>query len=69
MIETMVDLGDPVEAGQPIARIWPIGRTGLMPQEVRAKISGLLVARHFPGLITAGDCAGVVGVQAGAAST
>jgi N-alpha-acetyl-L-2,4-diaminobutyrate deacetylase len=65
MVETMMDLGEPVEAGQAVARIYPTGKTGLAPQEIRAKISGLLVARHFPGLVQAGDCAAVVGTVVG----
>lgn len=62
MIETMVDLGEPITAGQVVARIHPIGRTGVVPQEIVAKMSGLLVARHFPGLVKAGDCASVIAV-------
>ncbi len=62
MIETMADLGEAVEEGQVLARIHAIGRTGLAPQDISAKISGMLVARHFPGLVKAGDCAAVVAV-------
>ncbi|NUS20358.1 MAG: N-alpha-acetyl diaminobutyric acid deacetylase DoeB [Mesorhizobium sp.] len=62
MIETMVDLGEPVTDGQVIARIHPIGRTGQAPQEIKARMSGLLAARHFPGLVKAGDCVSVLGV-------
>lgn len=62
MIETMVDLGEPVEAGMVIARIHSTGRTAQAPQEIRAKMGGLLAARHFPGLVKAGDCAAVVAV-------
>ncbi len=61
LIETMVDLGDPVKEGQVIARIHPIGRTGAAPAEIRAKLSGLLAARHFPGLVKPGDCVAVIG--------
>ncbi|WP_157018926.1 N(2)-acetyl-L-2,4-diaminobutanoate deacetylase DoeB [Mesorhizobium xinjiangense] len=60
MVETMVDLGEAVREGDVIARIHMISRTGLPPVEIRAKLSGLLAARHFPGLIKAGDCAAVV---------
>ncbi|TIS92896.1 N(2)-acetyl-L-2,4-diaminobutanoate deacetylase DoeB [Mesorhizobium sp.] len=60
MIETTVDLGEPVEENQVLARIHAIGRTGSAAQEIRAKMSGLLAARHFPGLVKAGDCAAVV---------
>lgn len=63
MIETMVDLGDPVKDGQVIARIHSIGRTGTAPAEIRAKLAGLLAARHFPGLVKPGDCVAVVAVR------
>jgi N2-acetyl-L-2,4-diaminobutanoate deacetylase len=62
LIETMLDLGEPVAEGQVVARIHGIGRTGTPPREIRAGLAGLLVARHFPGLVKAGDCAAVVAV-------
>jgi N-alpha-acetyl-L-2,4-diaminobutyrate deacetylase len=65
MIETMVDLGDPVADGQVIARIHPVARTGLPPREIRSGLDGVLTARHFPGLVKAGDCAAVVAVPVG----
>jgi N-alpha-acetyl-L-2,4-diaminobutyrate deacetylase len=61
LIETMIDLGDFVKEGQVIARIHPIGRTGAAPTEIRTKLTGLLAARHFPGLVKPGDCVAVVG--------
>ena len=61
LIETMIDLGDSVKEGQVIARIHPIGRTGVAPAEIRTKLTGLLAARHFPGLVKPGDCVAVVG--------
>ena len=64
LIEPMVDLGGPVAAGDLVARIHPVTRTGLAPAELRARLDGLLVARHFPGLVKAGDCAAVVAVPA-----
>ena len=64
MIETMVDLGEPVSAGDVVARIWPTGATGRAPREIAAQLSGLLVARHFPGLVQAGDCVSVIGCPA-----
>ncbi|MBZ9797314.1 N(2)-acetyl-L-2,4-diaminobutanoate deacetylase DoeB [Mesorhizobium sp. ES1-4] len=63
MIETMVDLGEPVEEGAVLARIHSTGRTGAAPREIRAKMSGMLAARHFPGLVKAGDCAAVIAVK------
>jgi N-alpha-acetyl-L-2,4-diaminobutyrate deacetylase len=62
MIEPCVDLGHPVRAGEVVARIYPLGRTGVTPSEYRARIDGILAARHFPGLVKAGDCIAVVGV-------
>jgi N-alpha-acetyl-L-2,4-diaminobutyrate deacetylase len=65
MIETMVDLDESVEKGAVVARIHPVGRTGGAPQEIRAKMAGVLTARHFPGLVKAGDCAAVLAVVEG----
>ncbi len=57
----MVDLGEAVQEGQLIAQIYPIGRTGAAPAEIRARITGVLAARHLPGLVKPGDCVAVVG--------
>ena len=64
MIETMVDLGEPVKKGEIIVRIHGVGRTGRAPRELTAKMDGLLAARHFPGLVKSGDCAAVIAVEA-----
>jgi N-alpha-acetyl-L-2,4-diaminobutyrate deacetylase len=61
LVEVCRDLGDPVEAGEVISRVHPIGRTGQAPVEYRAKITGLVAGRHFPGLIKPGDCLAVIG--------
>ncbi len=63
LIQFLADLGDRVEAGQPIARIWPTGRTGLAPRELCTSRAGLFTARHFPGLVKPGDCVAVVAVE------
>ncbi|TIX09591.1 MAG: N-alpha-acetyl diaminobutyric acid deacetylase DoeB, partial [Mesorhizobium sp.] len=55
-------LGETVEEGQVVARVHSTGRTGNAPREIKARLSGLLAARHFPGLVKAGDCAAVIGV-------
>jgi N2-acetyl-L-2,4-diaminobutanoate deacetylase len=65
LIEPLVDLGEAVEKGQPIARIWPTEKTGDAPVNYAAKTTGVLVSRHFPGLVQPGDCLGVVGVEVG----
>ncbi|KIC21407.1 N(2)-acetyl-L-2,4-diaminobutanoate deacetylase DoeB [Leisingera sp. ANG-Vp] len=62
LFEIMKDLGEPVAKGDLVARVWPVDRTGEAPAEYRAGRDGLLISRHFPGLIQAGDCAAVIGV-------
>jgi len=60
LIEPMVDLGDYVRKGAEVARIWPVDRTGVPPIAYPARRDGILAARHFPGLVKAGDCMAVV---------
>ncbi|QOG07031.1 N-alpha-acetyl diaminobutyric acid deacetylase DoeB [Aureimonas sp. OT7] len=61
LMEPLVDLGMPVEQGDVVARIHRVDRTGADVVDLRAGLSGILAARHFPGLVKAGDCAAVVG--------
>ncbi|MFT6076635.1 MAG: N-alpha-acetyl-L-2,4-diaminobutyrate deacetylase, partial [Yoonia sp.] len=63
LFEPMVDLGDTVAKDDVVARVWPVARTGIPPIDYTAKISGLVICRHFPGLIKAGDCAAVIGID------
>jgi N-alpha-acetyl-L-2,4-diaminobutyrate deacetylase len=60
LIEPCCDLGEAVEAGRPVARIYAVTRTGIAPVEYRAGIAGMLAARHFPGRVQAGDCIAVI---------
>lgn len=60
LLEMRISLGDPVRAGAAVAHVYPIGRTGVPPVEYRARMDGLLIARHFPGLIRCGDCVAVI---------
>ncbi|RIY02627.1 N-alpha-acetyl diaminobutyric acid deacetylase DoeB [Aureimonas flava] len=62
LLEPLVDLGEPVRRGDVLARAHPVGRTGAEPVAFRARLDGILAARHFPGLVKAGDCVAVVGV-------
>lgn len=62
LFEPLADLGDTVEAGAPIARVWPVSRTGAPAVTYHASLGGILAARHFPGLVKGGDCVGVVAV-------
>lgn len=63
MLEPLVDLGGEVAKGDVLYRVWSPDKTGIPPCEYKAKCSGILIGRHFPGLIKAGDCMGVVGLQ------
>ena len=65
LVEPLVDLGEKVGKGDPLARIWPADRTGLQPLTYFAQRSGTLIARHFPGLIQTGDCLAVLGSAGG----
>jgi N2-acetyl-L-2,4-diaminobutanoate deacetylase len=65
LIDYLVDLGDTVTKGQPIARIWPADRTGVPPVTCHAACSGILTARHVPGLVKVGDFVALVAVVTG----
>ena len=60
LLEPLVDLGDEVAEGQPIARLWPSDRSGQPAILAHAQLGGILTARHVPGLVKMGDCIGVV---------
>jgi len=62
MLEMLFDLADEVAAGDTIARIWPLDGSGKKPSKVISNETGILAARHFPGLIKLGDCLAVVAV-------
>ena len=62
LIEYCDELGAAVEQGQLIARVHDVERTGRIPVEYRAKISGLFIGRHFPGLARLGDFLAAVAV-------
>ena len=55
LIDYHVALGDRVVEGQIIARIWPADRTGVAPVACHARCSGMVTARHVPGLVKMGD--------------
>ncbi|MCO5966389.1 N(2)-acetyl-L-2,4-diaminobutanoate deacetylase DoeB [Sinorhizobium meliloti] len=61
LIEFCVDLGSMVAKGDSIARIWPIDRTGVDPSVLLARRSGIVMGRHFPGLVKIGDCVATLG--------
>jgi N2-acetyl-L-2,4-diaminobutanoate deacetylase len=63
LIEPLIDLGEAVTQGAPLLRLWPLDRSGAAPQAVHALRDGILVARHFPGLVRQGDCLAVLAVS------
>jgi N-alpha-acetyl-L-2,4-diaminobutyrate deacetylase len=65
LLEYLVNLGESVKAGDPIARIHALDRTGAEPTTYRAARSGILAGRHFPGLVQTGDAIAVIGVPQG----
>lgn len=60
LIEPCVDLGDRVRKDDLIAKVWATDRSGRRAAEYRAAMDGILAGRHFPGLVKAGDCIGVI---------
>ena len=60
LLEMCVDLGQPVTRGSPLARVFDVARSGARPEVYTAAGDGILAARHFPGLIQAGDCLAVI---------
>jgi len=62
LLELCVDLGDRVEAGDLIARVHDLTRTGITPVNYYAGITGIVSGRHFPGKITMGDFMAVIAV-------
>ncbi|MEM7258387.1 MAG: N(2)-acetyl-L-2,4-diaminobutanoate deacetylase DoeB [Pseudomonadota bacterium] len=55
MIEPAVALGQTVKRGDVIAKVWQLDRNGQEPLHYHASRSGMLIGRHFPGLIKPGD--------------
>ena len=64
LLEMTVDLGEDIATGDLLERIWSTDRAGAPPQEFRSRASGILSARHFPGLMAPGDCLAVVAAVA-----
>ena len=54
-VEWLVELGDPIAVGQPIARVHEPRRLGVEPADYCATIDGILAMRHHPGLVKMGD--------------
>lgn len=63
LVEFKRCLGESVEEGAALADIWDLENTGKAPFRVTAQRSGILTARHHPGLIQSGDCLAVLAVE------
>lgn len=63
LLELCVSLGDRVSAGDLVARIHSLERTGQPPAEYRAKRDGILAGRRHPALIDIGDTFAVLAVE------
>ncbi len=62
MFEFMCELGDEVQEGDPIAKVYNIDTPSELPVTYTAPCSGLIIHRHLAGLIKRGDCLSVIGV-------
>jgi len=60
LVEFHADLGQTIGQGDALASLWPLDRSGQPPVRVVAQTTGVLAARHFPGLIRPGDCLAVI---------
>jgi N-alpha-acetyl-L-2,4-diaminobutyrate deacetylase len=60
LLDPCVELGDAVEKGDLLARVYNIERTGVEPVEYRAASDGIILGRHFPSLIKTGDFMNVI---------
>eukprot|EP00752_Nemacystus_decipiens_P013226 g11715.t1 len=63
LFEIVADLGHRVQSGDLLARIYPLHRTDRPAQEVRARVDGIVLQRHFPGLIKEGDCLAILAAE------
>lgn len=63
LLELRVDLGEAVTAGEVIAVVHDVERTGVAPVEYRSAIDGILAGRHYPCLTRPGDNLAVVAVK------
>jgi N-alpha-acetyl-L-2,4-diaminobutyrate deacetylase len=64
LLELLVDLNDPVSAGQPIARIYNLEKPGAPPTVYQARTDGFLIGRSHAALVTAGDFVAMIAKDA-----
>lgn len=66
LFEPLVDPGDHVESGAPLARIHPLDDLTSAPAVLTSAIDGLVLMRHASGLIRGGDPVAAVAIPAAA---
>jgi len=65
LLELLVGLGETVHEGDDLALVWSTKQTGATPYRVPSPNTGILAARHYPGLVKMGDCLAVVATKVG----
>ena len=60
LLEPCISLGDAVQSGDLLARVYPTERSGAAPVEYRAASDGIILGRHFPSLVKIGDFMNVI---------
>jgi len=60
LLEPCVGLGDPVQKGDLISRVYSTERSGTSPVEYHAASDGIIMGRHYPSLIKLGDFMNVI---------
>lgn len=60
LLEPCVGLGDPVQKGDLISRVYSTERSGTSPVEYHAASDGIIMGRHYPSLIKIGDFMNVI---------
>ncbi len=55
LLEWLVDLGEEITDGQPIARVYSTVLMGSPAEDILATMDGVLAMRHFPGKVKMGD--------------
>ncbi len=63
--EYLFELGDVIEQGDVIVRIYSIERTGEAPIEYPAERDGIFAARRFPAMVNIGDTLAVIAKDCG----
>ncbi len=62
LLEFTVNPGDEVKAGEVMARVYTLERTGVAPAEYRAPVDGILIGRRHPAKVAMGDTFAVLAV-------